>query len=89
VLKPGGHLILSTPYNGYMKNLAISVLNGWDRHINPLWDGGHIKFWSKATLSTLLQEEGFTVERFLGAGRLPWFWKSMILMAKRTEKSRE
>lgn len=39
-LKPGGLLILSTPYHGYLKNLAISLANRWDRHWNPLREGG-------------------------------------------------
>ena len=32
VVKPGGCIIFSTPYHGYLKNLAISVVNGWDKH---------------------------------------------------------
>lgn len=83
-LKPAGHLILSTPYHGYLKNLALSLAGKWDAHFTPLWDGGHIKFWSRATLSAMLRDEGFTVQRFVGAGRLPYLWKSMILVAQRT-----
>jgi 2-polyprenyl-3-methyl-5-hydroxy-6-metoxy-1,4-benzoquinol methylase len=81
VLRPGGHLILSTPYHGYIKNLAISILNSWDKHHNPLWHGGHIKFWSKKTLSKLLKLEGFSVVEFHGVGRAPLLWKSMIITA--------
>lgn len=40
-LKAVGRLILTTPYHSYLKNLAISLSGGWDRHANPLWDGGH------------------------------------------------
>jgi SAM-dependent methyltransferase len=40
VLRDGGHLVLTTPHHGYLKNLAISLVNGWDRHADPLWDGG-------------------------------------------------
>jgi 2-polyprenyl-3-methyl-5-hydroxy-6-metoxy-1,4-benzoquinol methylase len=83
VLKAEGHLILSTPYHGYLKNLSLSLAGKWDDHLTPLWDGGHIKFWSRATLTTLLCEEGFAVREFVGAGRLPWLWKSMILVAQR------
>ena len=50
LLVPGGLAIISTPYNGYLKNLTIAVLEGYDRHHNPLWDHGHIKFWSPKTL---------------------------------------
>jgi 2-polyprenyl-3-methyl-5-hydroxy-6-metoxy-1,4-benzoquinol methylase len=77
----GGTFILSTPYNGYLKNLAISLLDKWDLHLDPLWDGGHIKFWSRATLSALLIEQGFTVTDFKGSGRLPYLWKSMVIKA--------
>lgn len=82
VLKPNGHLIISTPYHGYWKNLAISLSGAWDKHHHPLVDGGHIKFWSKKTLTGLLAECGFTVHGFEGAGRTLYLWKSMIVLAQ-------
>ncbi|HXF07850.1 MAG TPA: class I SAM-dependent methyltransferase [Candidatus Acidoferrales bacterium] len=82
VLKRGGVLIVSTPYHGYLKNLALSVADKWDDHHTPFWDGGHIKFWSRRTLSELLRREGFEVLAFHGVGRLPYLWKSMILVAR-------
>ena len=78
----GGELILSTPYHGYLKNLAIAVLGKWDSHANPLWEGGHIKLWSKNTLTELLEKNGFTVTDFIGCGRIPYFWKSMLIKAR-------
>ena len=78
----GGEIILSTPYHGYIKNLLIAVAGKWDQHASPLWDGGHIKLWSKKTLSKLLVEQGFTVTDFVGCGRIPYVWKSMIIKAK-------
>jgi 2-polyprenyl-3-methyl-5-hydroxy-6-metoxy-1,4-benzoquinol methylase len=83
VLRPGGHLILSTPYHGYVKNLALSVVGRWDRHFSPLWDGGHIKFWSRATLNELVTEEGFELVQFIGTGRVPYLWKSMVLIFRK------
>jgi cyclopropane fatty-acyl-phospholipid synthase-like methyltransferase len=80
-LKPGGRLVMTTPYHGYLKNLAIAVLGRWDSHANPLWDGGHIKLWSKATLGQLLGEAGFVNLRFRGAGRVPWLWKALTVSA--------
>jgi len=82
LLRGGGYLVISTPYHGYLKNLALSVFNKWDIHHTPLWHGGHIKFWSRATLTELLEQYGFKVVEFHGVGRLPWLWKSMILVAK-------
>ncbi len=77
-----GELILSTPYHGYLKNLALAVTGRMDKHFTVLWDGGHIKFWSKETLSRLLVEEGFRTRRFLGAGRVRYLWKSMLISAE-------
>jgi SAM-dependent methyltransferase len=73
LLRSGGHVVLSTPYHGYLKNLALSVTGKWDRHFSPLWDGGHIKFWSRRTVDEMMTEASFEFVRFLGAGRVPLF----------------
>ena len=80
-LKPGGRFICTTPYHGYLKNLALSLLGRWDTHANPLWDGGHIKLWSRRTLGRLLTESGFTKLQFRGVGRLPFLWMTMAVAA--------
>ncbi|HEU4435024.1 MAG TPA: methyltransferase domain-containing protein, partial [Pyrinomonadaceae bacterium] len=54
LLKTGGHLLLGTPYHGYLKNLALAVTGRMDAHFSALHDGGHIKFFSVKTLSQLL-----------------------------------
>lgn len=82
LLSSGGYLVISTPYHGYLKNLALSVFNKWDKHHTALWHGGHVKFWSRPTLTQLLEQNGFKVIGFHGAGRFPYLWKSMILVAK-------
>jgi 2-polyprenyl-3-methyl-5-hydroxy-6-metoxy-1,4-benzoquinol methylase len=80
--KSKGDLLISTPYHGYFKNLMLSIFDKWDRHISPLWQGGHIKVWSRDTLTQLLIQKGFIVTDFRGCGRFPYFWKSMIVKAK-------
>ena len=82
LLRTGGYLVISTPYHGYFKNLALSLVDKWDDHHTPLWHGGHIKFWSRKTLTQLLEDNGFTVEGFYGVGRMPLLWKSMVLVAR-------
>ena len=84
VLKDGGYLIVTTPYHGYLKNLLLSLAGAWDKHHTPLWHGGHIKFWSRETLTELLNSNGFRVIEFAGVGRLPFLWKSMVFVARRT-----
>ena len=83
VLTDNGYLVVSTPYHGFWKNLALSLSNKWDAHHDPLWHGGHIKFWSRRTLTRLLEQNGFEVLEFRGLGRLPYLWKSMILICRK------
>jgi 2-polyprenyl-3-methyl-5-hydroxy-6-metoxy-1,4-benzoquinol methylase len=78
-----GLAIISTPYHGYVKNLALALAGKWDQHLGPLWDGGHIKFFSIATLQTLLSEIGFKEIRVIRVGRIPPLAKSMIAVARK------
>lgn len=81
--KPGGHLLLGTPYHGYLKNLAIAVTGRMDSHFSALHDGGHIKFFSVKTLSQLLTTHSFENLSFTYYGRAPWLWKNMICHARK------
>lgn len=82
ILASGGEFIVSTPYHGYLKNVALAIAGKLDAHFTVLWDGGHIKFFSRNTLEHMLREQGFEVTRFTGAGRLPYLWKSMLVKAR-------
>lgn len=82
-VRPGGQFVCTTPYHGYAKNLGLSLAGKWDAHANPLWDGGHIKLFSRRTLGHLLDEAGFQNIRFAGIGRLPYLWMSMAMGADR------
>jgi 2-polyprenyl-6-hydroxyphenyl methylase/3-demethylubiquinone-9 3-methyltransferase len=81
LVEHGGVAVISTPYHGYLKNLAIAALNKWDAHHDPLWAHGHIKFWSIATLTKLLEGAGFRQVSFRRVGRIPSLAKSMIAIA--------
>jgi 2-polyprenyl-6-hydroxyphenyl methylase/3-demethylubiquinone-9 3-methyltransferase len=83
LVTPGGQVVLSTPYHGYLKNLALAFSGQMDQHFTALWDGGHIKFWSVKTLGLLLEEAGFENVRFEFAGRFYPLAKSMIAIARR------
>ncbi len=83
LLKPGGELLLGTPYHGYLKNLVIAATGKMDAHFSALHDGGHIKFFSVKTLSSLMTSHAFADLRFTFYGRAPWLWKNMICRARK------
>jgi 2-polyprenyl-3-methyl-5-hydroxy-6-metoxy-1,4-benzoquinol methylase len=82
-LNPGGVLIITTPYHGYLKNLAISIVDGWDKHFTALHEHMHIKFWSKRTLTRLLADGGFYRPQWKNVGRIPALAKSMIAIVQK------
>lgn len=81
VLRPNGKIIITTPYYGYLRNLALAVFNRWDHHLTPLWDHGHIKLFSYHTMAGLLKRNHCAVKEFRGAGNFRYFWKSMVVVA--------
>ena len=83
LLSDNGVGILSTPYHGYLKNLAIVLTGKMDSHFCPLWDGGHVKYFSEATLRILLLETGFTHVTFIRVGRIPVLAKSIIAVVRK------
>jgi 2-polyprenyl-3-methyl-5-hydroxy-6-metoxy-1,4-benzoquinol methylase len=85
LLKPGGHLLLGTPYHGYLKNLALALSGRMDSHFSALHDGGHIKFFSVKTLSQLMIVHSFDNLSFTFYGRAPWLWKNMICHARKPD----
>jgi len=80
-LEPGGLGILSTPYHSYLKNLLIVASGRFDRHFDPLWEGGHIKFFSVPKLRTLCAR--FSRVEFYRIGRVPLVAKSVMVVATR------
>lgn len=87
LLEPGGVAIFSTPYHGYLKNLALALTGKMDDHFTPLWDHGHIKFWSVRTLTALLTEIGFSPVEITRVGRVAPLAKSMIAVATKPRLS--
>jgi ubiquinone/menaquinone biosynthesis C-methylase UbiE len=52
VLRPGGRLLLTTPYHGIIKNL-LTVIFAFDSHFDPT--GPHVRFFSKKSLFACLK----------------------------------
>jgi SAM-dependent methyltransferase len=84
LVKPMGHLLVGTPYHGYLKNVVLAVTGRMDGHFSVHHDGGHIKFFSVKTLSELVSNHYFGDPSFEFYGRGRWLWKNMICHARRT-----
>ena len=83
LLAPGGIAVISTPYHGYAKLLAMAIVGRMDAHFTALWDGGHIKFWSFKTLRALFEEIGVRDIAFRRVGRIPPLAMSMIAIIRK------
>lgn len=79
----GEYFLLTTPYHGYLKNLAICLLDRWDDHHNVFWPNGHIKFFSKKTLSRMLELVGFKIVENTVYGRIPCLARGMIFLVQK------
>lgn len=79
-LLPGGIGVISTPYHGWLKTLAIVLAGRFDSHFNPLWEGGHLKFFTPRTLRMAAEEAGLRVVDMLYLGRVWPFSKSMMMV---------
>jgi 2-polyprenyl-6-hydroxyphenyl methylase/3-demethylubiquinone-9 3-methyltransferase len=83
LLTPDGMAIISTPYHGYLKNLAVVASGKFDRHFDPLWEGGHLKFFTRAKLRELVEQSGFSRCEIHRMGRIPPIAKSMLAVIRR------
>lgn len=83
LLDPGGVAIVSTPYHGYLKNVALALSGKMDSHFMALQNHGHIKFWSRRSLRSLLEGVGFTDVRFDRVGRIKPLAMSMIAYVRK------
>ncbi len=80
LLRADGLFILSVPYHGWVKNLLIITLR-FERHFEPT--SGHIRFFSRRSISRCLEAGGFRLERIGGIGRAWPVWKSMFVVARK------
>jgi ubiquinone/menaquinone biosynthesis C-methylase UbiE len=80
ILRPGGQLLLTTPFHGLIKNLLL-VLLGFDKHFNPT--GPHVRFFSKKSLTACLNDAGFDVVKYGYYGRFYPVPHSIFVIAKK------
>ncbi|MFL5820514.1 MAG: class I SAM-dependent methyltransferase [Solirubrobacteraceae bacterium] len=81
VLRPGGYLLVTTPYHGRFK-AALVGLTAFESHFDPL--GQHLRFYTRRSLRTLLEGFGFEDVRIATAGGPPLLRETLLAQARRT-----
>jgi 2-polyprenyl-6-hydroxyphenyl methylase/3-demethylubiquinone-9 3-methyltransferase len=82
-MNSGGILVLSTPYHGYVKFLALAVSGRMERHLDTSWSGAYVHHYTPRSISKLLHDAGFQVIAIELAGRIPALAKSMIVTCRK------
>ena len=80
ILKKGGEILITTPYHGLIKNLAI-VFFGFEKVFDPT--GPHIRFFTVNSLRRSLIEAGFRVAKVGYFGRFYPLSRGFIVKAKK------
>ena len=83
VLRSGGRLILTTPDNGPLMLLWMALSRGaFEARMDPRSD--HLRFYSRRTLTRLLEDFGFEQISVRGAGGLPGARRYLLAVATRS-----
>ncbi len=80
LLRPGGLLLLTTPYHGVIKNLVVAFFF-FDHHFNP--EGQHIRFWTRKSLTRICIRNGFTPVNWKHVGRMWPLPKSFFVTCRK------
>jgi 2-polyprenyl-6-hydroxyphenyl methylase/3-demethylubiquinone-9 3-methyltransferase len=82
VLRSGGVLVLSTPAHGRLTRLALGLRGrAFEAHFDPRAD--HLRFYTRRTLVTLLEDFGFEAIRTHAIGGLPGARHVLLASARR------
>jgi 2-polyprenyl-6-hydroxyphenyl methylase/3-demethylubiquinone-9 3-methyltransferase len=83
VLRPGGRLLLSTPAHGRLALLGLALSSrAFAAHFDPRRD--HLRFYSRATLTRLIEDFGFERVELRSVGGLPGARRLLLLSAVRS-----
>jgi SAM-dependent methyltransferase len=80
VLRPGGRILVTVPYHGRVKAVAIALAR-FDAHYDP--QGQHLRFFTRASLAATLVAAGFAAPAITVAGGVPLLRESLVARAAR------
>jgi len=81
-VKPGGLLVLTAPYQGYAKNIALAMTGRFDARWEALAENGRIKFFSRSTLLGLIEPFDLRQVHLQTVGRIPMFARCMLVSGR-------
>lgn len=74
-MKPGSYVVASIPNVRYWKNLVrLIVLKDWNYGDEGILDRTHLRFFTKKTMVSLFEENGFRIETIRGINRESGKW---------------
>jgi 2-polyprenyl-6-hydroxyphenyl methylase/3-demethylubiquinone-9 3-methyltransferase len=80
LLRPGGLLMLTTPYHGLIKNIVIA-LRYFDQHYRIDWQ--HIRFFTKESLGGMCLNHNFKPFRWWRVGRIGPLARSFFVSCRK------
>jgi ubiquinone/menaquinone biosynthesis C-methylase UbiE len=82
VLRPGGRLVLETPFHGRLATIALALRQGgFESHFDPRSD--HLRFYTARSLRAVLEDFGFERISVRAVGGWPLFRRSLQATAQR------
>ncbi len=80
VLRTGGRVLVTVPYHGRAKNLAIALAR-FEAHFDP--QGQHLRFFTRRSLASSLRAAGFAEPAVRAVGGVPLFRETLVARAGR------
>jgi SAM-dependent methyltransferase len=80
VLRTGGRVLITTPYHGRVRNVAIALAR-FERHFDPL--GQHLRFFTRDSLKAALEAYAFDEVEISTFGGAPLLREALVARATR------
>jgi len=82
-LKPGGTLILVTPYYGYLKILALAATGKLGAHLSIASTAAYVNLFTVASIKDLLVASGFVDVAVSRVGRIAPLAKAVVVVSRK------
>jgi methionine biosynthesis protein MetW len=70
-LKPGGYFVVAIPNVMFWRDRFKLLRGRWNYESSGTFDYTHLRWYTRESMTTLLQQHGFTIEKFVADGWIP------------------